>query len=130
MSFRIALLTAGLAPLAACGDSCGNQVVARTDAPDGRHSAVMFQRDCGATTGFSTQISVVERGAEPRGTANAFRADTSRGAATAGPWGGPWAEMSWRGESTLLVRYARGSRIFAQEGQVAGVTIHYQEVAR
>ena len=28
--------------------------------PDKKHKAVVFQRDCGATTDFSTQLSIIE----------------------------------------------------------------------
>jgi hypothetical protein len=38
--------------------------------PDGRRDAVMFQRDCGATTGFSTQISILDTGGQPAGSGN------------------------------------------------------------
>jgi hypothetical protein len=90
----------------------------------------MFQRDCGATTGFSTQVSVVEHGREVSGGGNAFRADDDHGAAAAGAWGGPWAEMRWLAPDHLLIRYAAKSRLFAQEVQVSGVKISYQQVTR
>ncbi|MFN3943869.1 MAG: hypothetical protein ACK4K7_02920 [Allosphingosinicella sp.] len=48
---RAAALVAGCMALGGCSDGCANQVVGRADAPDGQRSAVMFQRDCGATTG-------------------------------------------------------------------------------
>ena len=38
---------------------CGNEVFEEQLSPDGKLKAVIFQRDCGATTGFSTQISVL-----------------------------------------------------------------------
>ena len=38
---------------------CGNEIFNETVAPDGNLKAVIFQRDCGATTGFSTQISLI-----------------------------------------------------------------------
>ncbi len=43
----------------ATSDMCGNEVYSQVLSPDGEHKAVVFQRDCGATTGFSTQISIV-----------------------------------------------------------------------
>ena len=100
-----ALILAAVA-VSGCTDGCGNTVVRQADAPDGKHSAVMFQRDCGATTGFSTQLSIVRAGEPPAGAGNTFRADDDHGAASAGDWGGPWAEMSWLAPDRLLVRYA------------------------
>jgi len=38
---------------------CGNETFNEVISPDGRFKAVIFQRDCGATTGFSTQISLI-----------------------------------------------------------------------
>lgn len=90
----------------------------------------MFQRDCGATTGFSTQISVLEQGIEPSGGGNTFRADDDHGAAAAGDWGGPWAEMRWLAPDHLLIRYAAKSRLFEQQEEVSGVKISYQQVPR
>jgi hypothetical protein len=39
---------------------CGNRIYKQYVAPDGKLKAVVFQRDCGATTGFSTQVSILE----------------------------------------------------------------------
>jgi hypothetical protein len=89
----------------------------------------MFQRDCGATTGFSTQVSLVADGEQANGSGNAFRADDDHGAATAGEWGGPWAEARWLAADHLLIRYAPKSRIFHQAGQIDGVRITYEEKA-
>lgn len=116
--------------LSGCADTCKNEVIARVDAPDGRHSAVLFQRDCGATTGYSTQVSVTSQGESPAGGGNAFRADDNHGAASAGAWGGPWVEVKWLSPDHLLVRYAKNSRIFEQDASVAGVSIAFQEVSK
>lgn len=113
-----------------CDDGCGNEVIARSDAPGGAHSAVMFERNCGATTGFSTQISIVSSGEQPSGAGNAFVADDDHGAAVTGDWGGPWAEMKWVAPDQLHVRYAAKSRIFEQDETVSGVRISYEAVAR
>lgn len=41
-------------------DMCGNYPHKEYFSPNKEYKAVVFQRDCGATTGFSTQISIVE----------------------------------------------------------------------
>lgn len=41
------------------GDMCGNYVHKEYLSPGNSHKAVVFQRDCGATAGFSTQISII-----------------------------------------------------------------------
>lgn len=125
---KLALFATGLAALAGCSDSCGNTVIDRADAPDGLHSAWLFERNCGATTGFSTQVSVLDAGAELSGSGNAFVADNGEGTAVEGDWGAPWAELSWIGNNHLLIRYAAGSRMFEQGRQVSGVRISYRQV--
>ena len=125
-----AIPAAAVLALTACSDTCANTLVSRIEAPDGRHSAAMFQRDCGATTGFSTQISVLAGRDKATGGGNAFQADDDHGAATAGAWGGPWADMKWLSSEHLLIRYAGRSRIFEQDNQVSGIRISYEPVGR
>ena len=43
-------------------DLCVNQIYQEVYAPDRTLKAVVFLRDCGATTGFSTQVSVLPAG--------------------------------------------------------------------
>jgi hypothetical protein len=38
---------------------CGNYVFEEIYSPNREYKAVVFQRDCGATTGFSTQVSIL-----------------------------------------------------------------------
>ncbi len=38
--------------------ACGNEILKEVRSPTGKMKGVVFQRDCGATTGFSTQVSV------------------------------------------------------------------------
>lgn len=41
-------------------DMCRNQIVEEAQSPDRKFKAVIFTRDCGATTGYSTQLSILE----------------------------------------------------------------------
>ena len=43
-------------------DLCANQIYQEVYSADRTLKAVVFQRDCGATTGFSTQVSVLPAG--------------------------------------------------------------------
>jgi hypothetical protein len=117
-----------LAHLGGCSDTCSNDVVAHANAPDGQHQAALFLRDCGATTGFSTQVSIIGSGQEPSGTGNAYRADDDHGAAFVGSWGGPWAEVKWLAADHILIRFDAKSRIFQRADQVNGVRVTYEAV--
>ncbi|WP_102796329.1 hypothetical protein [Bowmanella denitrificans] len=39
---------------------CGNHLFSQTISPDGRHKVVVFERSCGASTGFSTHLSLIK----------------------------------------------------------------------
>jgi hypothetical protein len=41
------------------GDLCGNDVISEIYSPDKKMKVVVFRRSCGATTGFSTHVSIL-----------------------------------------------------------------------
>ena len=41
------------------GEVCANDQVVETASPDGQLKAVTFRRNCGATTGYSTHVSIL-----------------------------------------------------------------------
>jgi hypothetical protein len=130
MRLRLATLSACLI-VAACDDTlCGDTVVQRLPAPDHRREAVLFQRDCGAPTGFSTQISILAPGSAPNGPGEVFVADDDHGAAQTGRWGGPWASMRWLDPAHLEIAYAENARIFHRKVDAAGVRIRYRVKVR
>ena len=84
-------------------------------------------RECGATTDFTPQISI-----DPwffQSVGNAFVADGYNGGMR-GPWGGPWASISWSGPDRLLVTYDAQARVFDNRQSVNGVQIDYRPVRR
>jgi hypothetical protein len=87
----------------------------------------MFMRECGATTDFTTQISIDPWFFQIFG--NAFVADGYNGG-TRGLWGGPWAAISWAGPNRLLVTYDEQARVFDRRKSVNGVQIDYRPVRR
>ncbi len=127
---QLFLISALVGLVAGCSDTCTNTIFTTALAPDGQHRASSFQRDCGATTGFSTQISLVGPGENVTSVGNAFRSDDDHGAARAGSWGGPWADMKGLAADHLLVRYAAKSRIFQRADYMDGVRLTYQEMPR
>src|SRR6266550_3254126 len=95
-AIQVAVLTLAFVNASSCiniaGD-CGNELLKEVASPNGRMKAVVFQRDCGATTGFSTQVSVFRRDQRlPNEGGNLFAADTNHGAAPSGQGGGPVVE--------------------------------------
>ena len=84
--------------------------------PDGKIEAVIFERDCGATTDFTTQISIVPKGASLRNEAgNAFIADSNHGAAPAARWGGPPSDVKWIANRQIMISIHPATRISLQK---------------
>lgn len=94
-------------------------------------------RECGATTDFSTQVSVVPAGGElPHAPANVF-ISVADGAEPRTSWGGPPAAIEWQGDRSIVVRYHSKSKVLLSRPQVevsiswlerASVTIDYTMV--
>ncbi|MGQ0742066.1 MAG: hypothetical protein ACT4OG_07200 [Alphaproteobacteria bacterium] len=104
---------------------CGTELVKSVASPDNKLKAVMFERDCGATTDFSTQVSILEADDEvPNSPGNTFIAEGARDLPRAA-WGGPWAEISWRAANSLEVKYDRNATVFKRNETVGSVTIIY-----
>src|SRR5688572_33159899 len=72
--------------------SCDNEVINEVVSPDGLRKAVLFQRECGATTGFSSQISVI---------ATNDRLRDSAGNVLVADGGSAGYKLQWVGPQTL-----------------------------
>ena len=110
---------------AACIDPCGNDVLTETKSPDGRLRVVVFQRDCGATTGFSTQVSVIASGEAFQSTqsGNVFVADTNHGEAPSGPGGGPVVRVEWLDPTHLRITHDKRVRVFSSATSIHGINV-------
>jgi hypothetical protein len=106
---------------------CGNTLVAETYSPDGGQKAVTFRRDCGATTGYSTQVSLLPATKQlPGESGNLFIADTDRGQAPSAPGGGPVVHLQWLADDHLLLLHHPAVRVFRAELSHSGVQIEYR----
>ena len=131
--FEYVRLIVGIAAaliLSGCADVCQNTFLSNTASPDGERHAVLFMRDCGATTDFSTQVSILRENGPATGAGNLFIADGGSASAPPTDHGGPWAEVVWQGPRRLLVRYDSMAEVYKQQDQVAGVTVTYEPVRR
>lgn len=59
ITFGIPLLFFGWLFYRIMDDGCGHTLYAELASPDNRYKAIVFERSCGATTDFSTQISIL-----------------------------------------------------------------------
>jgi hypothetical protein len=124
----VVLLTCGVAIRRACtavrDGMCANQVLQEVRSPSGKNKVVVFQRDCGATTGFSTQASILpSTEALPHAAGNVFVADDGHGAAPAGAGGGPALRARWLDDQRLVLSHHAAARIFESKRLHQGITI-------
>ncbi len=116
-------------PLQACArscDPCGDKAIQTLPSPDGQHRAVLFRRDCGATTGFATHLALVRAGHDDPESANVLILDTDHGRA---PWnedGSVPVVLTWLDGMNLRVEYPQPARSFLKRERLDGVAIHYE----
>ncbi len=94
---------------------CSNELIAEVTSPDGTKKIILFSRTCGATTGFNTQGTILNRGdALSNASGSAFIIDSGS------------AKVSWAGDSTIIVTLEGSARALKKETSDGGVTIEYQ----
>lgn len=96
---------------------CGNDIVSELPSPDKRFKAVVFQRDCGATTGFSTQISIIpfnEKLGDDSG-GNIFVANDNNGNAPLSDKGTIQTDAQWKDSSRLRIIYDKRAKVYKNE---------------
>lgn len=104
--------------LAGCGFICENEISQSVTSPSGRMKAVTFHRNCGATVGFNTQVSILRSNQQlPNQGGNIFIIDRSVP-----------LETRWDSNGALTISGAMDSRIFKQEASVADVRITYTKL--
>ncbi|MFT4039925.1 MAG: hypothetical protein QM692_17230 [Thermomicrobiales bacterium] len=104
------------------GGMCGSTEITRLPAPNGRHDAVLFEHNCGATTDFATHVSVIPTSA-PLSDApgNAFAAGPGDGPRA--DWGGPPVTLRWAADGALVIGYGAGAEVFTAVERVDGVAV-------
>ena len=108
--------------MVACADPCENRVLSEVPAPTGNSSAIVFERSCGATTDFSTHVSVVkEFGQLRKSTGNVFVADNGHGAVK-----DMNVTVRWVAPDQVVIRYPAQARVFKKEAQANGVSVAYE----
>ncbi|GAA4861143.1 hypothetical protein GCM10023332_11470 [Luteimonas vadosa] len=105
-----------LTALAGCSSNpCVNEISQTATSPSGTLKAIVFHRNCGATTGFNTQVSIISvSGSLPDSAGNALIID-----------GSAPLQLQWRSESALHLAGLGSADIFKQEDSVAGVSVSY-----
>jgi hypothetical protein len=106
---------------------CDNQLIEEVLSPNKELKTMIFSVGCGATTGFSTQISIVgsDYKLKKSDKGNVFIADDDHGKANTN---GEIIEVKtkWIDNKTLQIEYAKNARIFKNKTSKKGVKIIYK----
>ena len=107
-------------------EMCENKFLSETPSPDRIYRVVVFERSCGATSGFSSQVSVLKSGETlPNQSGNLFIADTDRGKAPSGIGGGPEVRLSWTGLRSVRLIHHKNARVFLANPRFLEVSVVY-----
>lgn len=108
---------------------CGNQILSSARLPEANVNVVVFERDCGATTGFSTQVSLIKEGEKlPNEPGNIFVADTNHGKAPSGEGGGPELQIEVISRNRIRILHHQDVRVFDKQNQWNGIYIEYENL--
>ena len=108
-------------------DMCRNSVMRQIKSPDRQYQAVIFERDCGATSDFSTQISIIraDKSLRQNEVGNIFRADSDHGAVPVDAKGLIAVDVQWVDKRTLSIAYPAKARVFSHEPTAGDVAVRY-----
>ena len=103
-----------LIALVGCG-ACGNEISQTVVSPSRTLKAVVFNRNCGATTGFNTQVSIISAtGTLPDSGGNTLVLD-----------GSVPLQVQWRSDSALHLTGLGSAKVFKQGTSVGAVSVTY-----
>jgi hypothetical protein len=101
---------------------CENNVREEVASPNAKLKAVIFYRDCGATTASALEISIIPTGREVNhaDVGNVFTADGNHGASSLS-----YVFVDWMSDNAVVITYPRRARVFSQEKRLGDVNISY-----
>ncbi len=111
--------------LSGCSDLCESTADYSVPSPDGEQTVHVYQLSCGATTEFSTHISLLAGDAEIGGNpGNLFIATAGEADLTA--INTVKTEVEWIDSDQLLIRYDAKAKVIEQVDQLTGVSVQYE----
>jgi hypothetical protein len=105
---------------------CTNTIIDQQLSPDKSLKVVVFARDCGATTGFSTHVTLLPVSEDLRNNGgNLFVADTNHGRIESAHWGGPRVDIHWINDKSISISFDQNARVFKKQDNVLGINMTY-----
>lgn len=100
-----------------CGGStmCDNEIIKEVYSPDKQYKAIIFERDCGATTGTSSQLSILKANKELENeVGNTFVVNEGE------------IRIEWTSQRQLKVYFDSLARSFEMKDRIEGIEIKYK----
>ncbi|MBS4178867.1 DUF5412 family protein [Lederbergia citrea] len=92
---------------------CANEIVKKVDSPNGKKTAYIFKRDCGATTAESFQLSILNNGGDLKNkSGNTFVSSEE-------------FSVEWLNDSKLQIKYDQTSETFKMDSRVKRINVEY-----
>ncbi len=107
-------------------DPCGEEVITEVVSPQQTMKVVIFERNCGATTDFTTHAAILKvNDTLTEKVRSVFAADSDHGSAPIGAGGGPEIRVRWLSENKVEIQYPMFARLIRAEAQAGDVEIVY-----
>lgn len=117
--------------LSATKNICGNDILDSVTSPDSKDKVVVFVRNCGATTEWSTQASIIRKAdsISHGDIGNILRIESNH----AGTWplatkGWPIIIPEWQTPELLTVYFSRNSAVLYQGDKVGDVNVQFAPI--
>jgi hypothetical protein len=121
---KVLPLCVALITINACGSLCSNQELEEALSPDKKHHAIVFNRDCGATTALNVQVSLLPAAQRLENTGNVFIVDAGKSTSASQSLN---VHIMWINSKELTVSYTpRSARVFLQRRKVEDVLVKYE----
>lgn len=97
-------------------ETCQNTLYEDITSPSSEYKVVVFERDCGATTRISSQVSIIKTGKDlPNSPGNIFISETDSNN----------LKVNWLSAHHVEISFPENIRTFKQEEKWKGVKISY-----
>lgn len=104
---------------------CGNVIRETIFSPDQTHKIILYTRDCGATSGFSTHIALANADEDIDDATVIFVADDDHGKANSHPIYPELIDIRarWVRNDLLELSYDKNARLFKEKARADRITI-------
>ena len=110
-------------------DMCGNKIVETKISPNQSYKIIVFERNCGATTDFSTQISILKNNQTLENeSGNIFSGDSDHGKAKLNKNGLIDIKAEWLNNSVIVIEYDANTRVFENKKMIGNIKINYKKL--